>query len=77
MAQLIVRNLEEKLVRLLRIRAAERGRSTEAEHREILKEALLPKSQKPPIKELLRKMPFAGEDRDFERVQDSGRTLDL
>lgn len=40
MATLTVRNLEEDLVRRLRIRAAEHGRSAEAEHREILRAAL-------------------------------------
>jgi plasmid stability protein len=37
MATLTVRNLEEEVVRRLRIRAAEHGRSAEAEHREILR----------------------------------------
>jgi plasmid stability protein len=41
MATLTVRNLDEELVRQLRIRAAEHGRSAEAEHREILRLALL------------------------------------
>ena len=40
MATLTVRNLEEEIVRRLRIRAAEHGRSAEAEHREILRSAL-------------------------------------
>jgi antitoxin FitA len=40
MATLTVRNLEDSLVRQLRIRAAEHGRSAEAEHREILRFAL-------------------------------------
>ena len=40
MATLTVRNLDDELVRTLRIRAAERGRSAEAEHREILRHAL-------------------------------------
>lgn len=40
MATLTVRNLDEGLVKSLRIRAAEHGRSAEAEHREILREAL-------------------------------------
>lgn len=40
MASLTVRSLDEGLVRLLRIRAAENGRSAEAEHREILRQAL-------------------------------------
>ena len=41
MPTLTVRNLEEDVVRRLRIRAAEHGRSAEAEHREILRSALL------------------------------------
>ena len=40
MATLTVRNLDEDIVRRLRIRAAEHGRSAEAEHREILRLAL-------------------------------------
>jgi plasmid stability protein len=37
MATLTVRNLDQDIVRHLRIRAAEHGRSAEAEHREILR----------------------------------------
>jgi antitoxin FitA len=40
MAQLVVRNLEEELVIKLKKRAAENGRSAEAEHRDILRQAL-------------------------------------
>jgi plasmid stability protein len=40
MARLIVRNLDDGLVARLKIRAAEHGRSAEAEHREILRTAL-------------------------------------
>jgi antitoxin FitA len=40
MAQLIVRQLDEELVARLKMRAAEHGRSAEAEHREILRQAL-------------------------------------
>ena len=40
MATLTVRNLDEDVVRRLRVRAAEHGRSAEAEHREILRLAL-------------------------------------
>ncbi|HUB50259.1 MAG TPA: plasmid stabilization protein [Acetobacteraceae bacterium] len=40
MATLTVRNLDDGLVRQLRVRAAEHGRSAEAEHREILRMAL-------------------------------------
>ncbi len=41
MATLTVRNLDEALVRRLRVRAAQNGRSAEAEHREILQKALI------------------------------------
>jgi len=41
MATLTVRNLDEDVVRRLRIRAAEHGRSAEAEHREILRAVLI------------------------------------
>ena len=40
MATLTVRSLDDDLVRRLRVRAAEHGRSAEAEHREILRLAL-------------------------------------
>ena len=40
-AQLIVRNIEEEVVEALKLRAARHGRSAEAEHRELLREALL------------------------------------
>lgn len=40
MAQLIVRNIDDELVGLLKRRAAEHGRSAEAEHREILRQVL-------------------------------------
>ncbi len=40
MATLTVRNLDEDLVRSLRIRAAHHGRSAEAEHRDILRQVL-------------------------------------
>jgi antitoxin FitA len=37
---LIVRRLDEELIRRLKLRAARNNRSAEAEHREILKQAL-------------------------------------
>jgi antitoxin FitA len=40
MAQLLVRNISESLVRSLKLRAAEHGVSTEEEHRRILAEKL-------------------------------------
>lgn len=41
MAQLTVRNVDTRVVRALKRRAAEHGRSAEAEHREILRDTLL------------------------------------
>lgn len=40
MGQLIVRNLDDAVVEALKVRAAAHGRSAEAEHREILRDAL-------------------------------------
>lgn len=42
MGQLLVRNLDDDLIRRLKEQAATRGRSAEAEHREILERALRP-----------------------------------
>ena len=41
-ATLTVRNLDDDVVRTLRVRAGEHGRGAEAEHREILRQALPP-----------------------------------
>lgn len=41
MATLTVRNLDDDVVRRLRIRAAEHGRTAEAEHHEILRAVLV------------------------------------
>ena len=45
MPNLTVRNLSEETHRALRVRAARHGRSTEAEVRVILEEAVLPKER--------------------------------
>ncbi len=69
MATLIVRNLDPGIVQALKRRAAEHGRSAEAEHRALLEAALL----RPPRKslaEVLAAMPDVGEDEDFERWED-------
>jgi antitoxin FitA len=46
MAQLIVRNVDDELVARRKKRAAEHGRTAEAEHRKILHEALVEEPQK-------------------------------
>ncbi len=45
MAMLTVRNLPDEVHRALRVRAARRGRSTEAEVRAILEETVLPEGR--------------------------------
>lgn len=77
MAQLIVRNLEEDIVQELKIRAAQHGRSAEAEHREILRQALQARKPRKSFKEMLMAIPPVGEDADFERVRDLGREVEL
>jgi antitoxin FitA len=76
MAQLIVRNVEEVLVRALKLRAAQKGRSAEAEHRELLREALLRRPRQS-FKELLRSLPEVGTDADFARPRSKGRRVKL
>jgi plasmid stability protein len=66
MAQLLIRNLADEVVEALQRRAAEHNRSAEAEHREILRAALLPRQD---FKAFLLSMPNVGEDTDFERDQ--------
>ena len=77
MAQLIVRNLDDAIVKRLRRRAAESGRSVEAEHREILREALMGKSARRSLKDHLLSMPNAGKDEDFVRKPDKVRKITL
>ena len=73
MAQLIVRNLDEEVVARLRQRAAKHRRSTEAEHREILREALSAAAPRRSLKDHLLAMPAVGTDEDFERRPDQPR----
>ncbi|MGB5814808.1 MAG: DNA-binding protein [Thermoanaerobaculia bacterium] len=77
MAQLIVRNLEEEVVRELKQRAARHDRSAEEEHREILRNALKTSRTRTPLKALLLEIPNVGRDRDFERSRDRGRPVEL
>lgn len=76
MAQLIVRSLEDEVVQALKERAGRHGRSAEAEHREILRQALLKRPAEDP-KAVLLEMPDVGEDSDFQRIRDLPRQVDL
>lgn len=72
MAQLIVRELEESVVHALKVRAAKKGVSAEAEHRAILREVLLRRSSRS-FKEALLAMPNVGDDADFAIERDVDR----
>jgi plasmid stability protein len=71
MAQFLVRDVDEAVAAELKRRAAEHGRSTEAEHREILREALLEgrKPGKRSFTEVLASMPYFPEDDDLFEVR--------
>jgi len=70
MAQLIVRKLDNDLIRRLQQRAAEQGVSVEEEHRRILRRALyVPEEEEFPDLKALLVMPDLGEDEDFERLR--------
>ena len=71
MAQFLVRDVDEAVAAELKRRAAEHGRSTEAEHREILREALLAgrKPVKRSFKDVLASMPYFPEHDDLFDVR--------
>ena len=78
MPQLIVRQIEEKVVKKLKEQAGAHGVSMEAEHRRILREALLGRAtRRPSFKEALLAMPNVGEDKDFERAPQLDRPVEL
>lgn len=56
------------MVRALKVRASRHGRSTEAEHRALLAEALLQPPRRS-LAEVLASIPQVGKDADFEREQ--------
>lgn len=78
MPQLIVRQLEEKVVKKLKARAGIHGVSMEEEHRRILREALLGNSaEQPSFKDYLLEMPDVGSDSIFDRTREKGRKVAL
>lgn len=61
---LVVRNIEPAVAQALKLAAAAHGHSAEAEHREILRNALC-RPVRRTFKEVLASMPDVGEDEDF------------
>lgn len=76
MADLLVRGVEDGIVRALKKRAGAHGRSAEAEHRAILAAALLSPPRRN-LAELLAAMPDVGLDADFERQDDITGAADV
>lgn len=72
MPDLLVRGVDEALVKALKERAGAHGRSAEAEHREILAEALA-RPRRRSLVEVLAAIPEAGSDADFERIGPKGK----
>jgi len=68
---LLVRGVDEELIRALKERAGAHGRSAEAEHRAILAAALA-RPKRRSFAEVLALMPPVGLDADFERVEAGG-----
>ena len=66
MPNLLVRGIPDAVVRALKERAVQNGRSAEAEHRAILANALSG-LRKRSFAEALAAMPAVGEDADFAR----------
>lgn len=72
MAQLMVRNLDDQLVKALKQRAAKHNRSAEQEHREILQAALRGPRRRN-LADVLAAIPNVGTDEDFIREQSDTR----
>lgn len=64
-ANLIVRNIDDTIVKALKQRASRHGVSAEAEHRKILEQVLLQPARKS-FAEVLGQIPDVGNDSDFE-----------
>ena len=67
MADLLVRGVDEAVVRALKKQADANGRSDEAEHLEILKAGLSNSEQRSFVDTLIA-VPNVGLDKDFQRV---------
>jgi plasmid stability protein len=71
MASLVVRNIDDEMVRGLNARAGLHGISAEAKHRKILESILLGPKRKS-FAEALISIPDVSVNSDFERMEDNG-----
>lgn len=76
MADLVVRGVDEALVRALKERAGRHGRSAEAEHRAILA-AALGRPKRRTLAEALAAIPAEFNDEDLRRTQNANGRPDV
>lgn len=69
MGNLVVRNVDDNVIRALKSQAGASGISAEALHRKILEQALLLPAKRS-LSEALMTIPPVGEEADFTRIQE-------
>lgn len=77
MPQILIRQLDDAVVRKLRAKAAAEGVSAEEEARRILRRSLVGDVPKVPLMEFLRTMPEIGDDQLFQRSKRKQRGVNL
>jgi plasmid stability protein len=77
MPQILIRKLDQAVIRKLRARAADEGVSAEEEARRILRKSLLRDVPVMPLLDFLRTMPDVDDDALFERPANKQRKVDL
>ena len=76
MATLIVRNIDDEIVKALKIRATQKGISAEDEHRNLLADALLTPRRRS-FEEVIQSIPPVGRDDEFSRMEDESPNSEL
>jgi len=77
MPQILIRRLDQQVVRRLRAKAASDGISAEEEARRILRRSLVGEVPNIPLIEFLRTMPDVGDGRIFRRPKRKPRNVRL
>jgi antitoxin FitA len=77
MPQILIRRLDQQVVRRLRAKAASDGISAEEEARRILRRSLVGELPAMPLIDFLRTMPDIGEGRIFRRPKRKSRNVKL
>ena len=77
MPQILIRQLDESVVRKLRAKAAAEGVSAEEEARRILRRSLIGEVAEVPMLEFLRTMPDVEDDAIFDRAKRKQRRVNL